>query len=246
VVHNGNAVNIKKQTPNSATSQPTTSQDNGDTASKDPTGTALEDPTIFPKAGETANKSNTLEGYDAEISQDYAFSENGEDDNIIGKKELRNEGDNEDEKNSKRAKGPVNPYGRMRESHQPQHNSKETGHGQIATPDHLLDPSAPINQATTTTLPKPLITTIDPGLLITSTNASDVRKLKHFTLPIIHAHRIHLSARRLSHPNIARHIRKDKLQKKLREQLPPSLQHPFHATATAAPAKSSANNERHL
>ena len=45
----------------------------------------------------------------AEISQDYTLSEEGEGANISGNKELRNEGDNEDENNSKRAKGPLQP-----------------------------------------------------------------------------------------------------------------------------------------
>ena len=45
----------------------------------------------------------------AEISKDYILSEEREGDNINGNKELQNEGDNEDESNSKRAKGPLQP-----------------------------------------------------------------------------------------------------------------------------------------
>ncbi len=40
----------------------------------------------------------------AEIYQDYTLSEEGEGDKISGNKELRNDGDNEDGNNSKRAK----------------------------------------------------------------------------------------------------------------------------------------------
>jgi hypothetical protein len=67
----------------------------------------------------------------------------------------------------------------MREPHQPQHNIKETIHGQIATPDILIDPSAPINKVTTTTPPHPFTTTIDPVIFTTSPDASDVRKQKN-------------------------------------------------------------------
>ena len=44
-----------------------------------------------------------------EISKDYTLSEEGEGDSISNNKELRNDGDNEDENNSKRAKGPLQP-----------------------------------------------------------------------------------------------------------------------------------------
>ena len=100
----GNADNSQKQTPNPAIRQSTVAHDTGDTAPKYPTGTPLEDPEIFPKAGETTNKGNTPKADDTEIPQDYTLSDEGEGDNINGNKELRNEGDNEDENNSERAK----------------------------------------------------------------------------------------------------------------------------------------------
>jgi hypothetical protein len=43
-----------------------------------------------------------------EISHDYTPSEDGEGGNISGKK-IRNDGDNENENNSKRAEGPLQP-----------------------------------------------------------------------------------------------------------------------------------------
>jgi len=51
----------------------------------------------------------TSEGKVAEIAQDYTLFDEGEGDNISGNKELRKEGDDEDESSSKRAKGPLQP-----------------------------------------------------------------------------------------------------------------------------------------
>ena len=73
----------------------------GDTAPQVPTGTNTEDPEIIP------DKVTTPEGDGIEFSQDFTLSEEGEGDNITGNKELRNEGDIEDENNSKRAKVPL-------------------------------------------------------------------------------------------------------------------------------------------
>jgi hypothetical protein len=50
---------------------------------------------------------NTPEGEATEISWDFTLSEEGEGDNISGNKELRKDGDDEDENTSKRAKGPL-------------------------------------------------------------------------------------------------------------------------------------------
>ncbi len=85
--------------PNPATGLPS-SQETGDTAPKGPIGTQTANPKILPE------KVNTLEGDASEISQELKLSEEGEGDNISGKIILRKEGDDEDEKKSKRAKGP--------------------------------------------------------------------------------------------------------------------------------------------
>jgi hypothetical protein len=91
--------------PNLVTGLPA-SQETGDTAPKGPTGTRTEDQEILPEASATPKKENTPEGEASEIPQDFALSEEGEGDTISGNKELRKEGDDEDENNSKRAKGP--------------------------------------------------------------------------------------------------------------------------------------------
>jgi hypothetical protein len=107
VVPIGNADNSQKQTPNPAIGQSIATQNTANTTPKDPTGTLPEDPKILPEAGETTEKSNTPEGNVAEISKDCTLSEEGEGGNISSNKQLWNDGDNEDENNSKRAKGPL-------------------------------------------------------------------------------------------------------------------------------------------
>jgi hypothetical protein len=67
------------------------------------------DPEILPEAGQLTKKQITPEGDVAEVSQDYTLSEEGEGDNISGKKELRDEAQHEDENNSKRPKVPLHP-----------------------------------------------------------------------------------------------------------------------------------------
>jgi hypothetical protein len=64
-------------------------------------------PDILLEAGVTTNKVTTPEGDVSDASMDYTLSKKGEGDNISGNKELRNEGENEDEKNSKRPKVPL-------------------------------------------------------------------------------------------------------------------------------------------
>ena len=76
------------------------SQELGDTAPKGPSGTQTEDPKILPE------KVNIPEGDASEILQDFTLSGQEEGANISGNKELRKKGDEEDEHNSKRAKGP--------------------------------------------------------------------------------------------------------------------------------------------
>ncbi len=104
VVPKGNADNSQKKTHNPAIGQSTTAQSTGDITPKDLTGILPEDLEILPEAWDIKDKSNTPEGDVTEISQDYTLSEEGE-----GDKQLRNDGDNEDEINSKRAKGPLQP-----------------------------------------------------------------------------------------------------------------------------------------
>ncbi len=83
------------------------------TTSKDllpvPSLTTEADPEILPEAGNTTYKENTPEGDVAEASHDYTLSEEGEGDSISGNKELRGEGEHEDETNSKRPKVPLHP-----------------------------------------------------------------------------------------------------------------------------------------
>ena len=69
-----------------------------DTVPQGPTGAYTEDPEIL------LDKVTTPEGKVTELSQDFTLSEEGEGDNLIGNKELRKEGDDEDDTNSKRAK----------------------------------------------------------------------------------------------------------------------------------------------
>jgi hypothetical protein len=52
---------------------------------------------------------NTPEGDVAEVSLDYTLSEEGVEDIINGNKELRGEGEHEDETNSKRPNVPLHP-----------------------------------------------------------------------------------------------------------------------------------------
>jgi hypothetical protein len=73
----------------------------GDTTPQGPTGTQTEDPEILP------DKVTTPERDVTELSQDFILSKEGEGDNINGNKELRKEGDDEDDTNSKRAKVPL-------------------------------------------------------------------------------------------------------------------------------------------
>jgi hypothetical protein len=94
--------------PDPATGLPA-SQETGDTAPKGSSGTLPEDPKILPEASETPDKVNTPKEENAEISHDFTLSEEGDGDNISGNKELRKEGNDEDENNSKRAKGLPQP-----------------------------------------------------------------------------------------------------------------------------------------
>ena len=95
----GDVTNNQEQQPNPLTGIPA-SQEMGDTAPQGPTGTQTEDLEIL------LEKVNTPKGEVTELSQDYTLSEEGEGNNINGNKELRKEGDDEDENNSKRAKVP--------------------------------------------------------------------------------------------------------------------------------------------
>jgi hypothetical protein len=96
---NGDADNNQEHMPNPITGL-LDSQETGDTAPKGPTRTQTADSEIL------LEKVNTPEGDASEISQDFTLSVEGEGDNISGNKELRKEGDDEDENISKRAKGP--------------------------------------------------------------------------------------------------------------------------------------------
>jgi hypothetical protein len=96
----GAATNTKEQQLDPLTGLPTT-QVTDDTAPQGPTGTQAEDPEILP------DKVTTPKGDVTELSQDFTLSEDGEGDNISDNKELRKEGDDEDENNSKRAKVPL-------------------------------------------------------------------------------------------------------------------------------------------
>ena len=97
---NRDAANKDEQPPNPLTGLPA-SQVTGDTAPQGPTGIQTEDPEILPY------NVTTPEGEIIELSQDFTLSEEGEGDNIGGIKELRKNGDDEDENNSKRAKVPL-------------------------------------------------------------------------------------------------------------------------------------------
>ena len=101
----------------------------------------------------------------------------------------------------------------MKEPQQPQRNIKETEQGQLATHAILIEPRAPNKHATNTTPPQPLLTTIDPGLSITSPYASDVRKLKILTLLIVPANRTHLGTSRFSLRCTSKTLRPDELQR---------------------------------
>jgi hypothetical protein len=76
-------------------------------------------------------------------------------------------------------KGPYNPHRRMREPHQPQQVKTKTG-PRHTTGTYLPLGSAPINLETTIQSQHPIATTIDPILLITPPDASDVRKQKNY------------------------------------------------------------------
>jgi len=93
----GSTTNTEEQHPDPVIRLPT-SKVTGDTAPQGPAGTHTEDPKILP------DKVTTLEGDDIE---DFTLSDEGEGDNTGGNKELRQEGDEEDENNSKRAKVPL-------------------------------------------------------------------------------------------------------------------------------------------
>jgi hypothetical protein len=66
----------------------------------------------------------------------------------------------------------------MRGPYQPQHNTEETAQGQKTTLAHVIDHTAHVNRATTTTPPHPIITTIDLDIFYTPPEASDVTSLK--------------------------------------------------------------------
>jgi len=59
------------------------------------------DPEILPEARDTTTGANTPVGDVAKASLDFSLSEEGEKDNISGNKELRDEGEHDDENNSK-------------------------------------------------------------------------------------------------------------------------------------------------
>ncbi len=71
-----------------------------DTTPQGLTGTPTEDPDILP------DKVTTPEGDTTKLAHDFTLSEEGEGDNIIGNKELRDLKDNEDESSSKRVNVP--------------------------------------------------------------------------------------------------------------------------------------------
>ena len=85
---------------------PHASQGTRDTTPKGPSETTLEDPQILLDASEILDNVQTPEGDAANIS-DFILSEERKGDNINGNKELRKNGDDEDENSSKRAKGPL-------------------------------------------------------------------------------------------------------------------------------------------
>ena len=87
--------------------EPPATHERGDTTPKGPTETLLEDQEVLPNARQIPYNVQTQEGDAANISLDYTLSEEREGDNISGNKELRKDGADEDENNSKKAKGPL-------------------------------------------------------------------------------------------------------------------------------------------
>jgi hypothetical protein len=67
------------------------------------------DPEILPEAGDTIARANTPERDVAEASLAFTLPEEGGGDNTTGNKELRNEGEHEDENNSRKPKVPLHP-----------------------------------------------------------------------------------------------------------------------------------------
>jgi len=95
----GAAHNTEDQQLDPLTGLPTT-QETGDTVPPSDTGTITKDPEILP------DKVTTPEGEVTKLSQDFTLTDEGEGDNLSGNKELRDDKDTEEEKYSKRAKGP--------------------------------------------------------------------------------------------------------------------------------------------
>ncbi len=93
---NGNATKNQEKLPFPA-AEPLATQEKVDTTHKGPTGSPSEDQEVLPYASETLYNVQTLEGEAANISHDYKLSEEGEGDTITGNKELRKEGEDEDE-----------------------------------------------------------------------------------------------------------------------------------------------------
>ena len=75
----------------------------------DPPATSIPDPKVLLDVGVEGTKTSTLKGNAVNIFLDYTLSEEGEGDNISGIKELRANGHNEDDTNSKRPKVPLTP-----------------------------------------------------------------------------------------------------------------------------------------
>ena len=79
----------------------------GDTAPKGLLESPNEDLEVLLDATEIPDNVQTPEEEAANLSQYFTLSEEGEGDNISGNKELHKDGADEDENNSKRAKGPL-------------------------------------------------------------------------------------------------------------------------------------------
>jgi hypothetical protein len=116
-------------------------------------------PEILPKTGGTITRATTPEGDVAEASLDFIFPEEGKGDKTSGNKELRDEGEHEDENKSKRPKVPLHPpHRKMREPQQLHTISNTAGHKQTKDPDPSLTPCAHNDSTIETTPPQPLST----------------------------------------------------------------------------------------
>jgi len=165
----GEATITEEQQPDQLTGLPAT-QVTGDTAPQGPTGTHTEDPEIL------LDKVTPPEGDVTKLSQYFTLSEEGEGDNIKGNKELRNEGDDEDENNSKRAKVPLQkPRNIMKEPQPPQQHKPTSRQGQKKIAN--APGGTPIVLVTASH--QQLHTTIDTIPHIAPPDACDVRKEKN-------------------------------------------------------------------